>query len=149
MMESDEDDISESQKGEENTRKRKITTKTQDKGEKSTSIGSPESRVFILVALARVNASNWFNIMTLNYIKPIARVYTRECHENKNTRFWATYGTSSIIEMSGHCCRNFQSGYPKRFWFRIFVDNRIIFESINYTVVCFADFQTTLVNEKI
>ena len=24
-------------------------------------------------------------------IKPIARVYTRECHENKNTRFWATY----------------------------------------------------------
>ena len=27
-------------------------------------IGSPESRVFILVALARVNASNWFNIMT-------------------------------------------------------------------------------------
>ena len=34
MMESDEDDISESQKGEENTRKRKITTKTQDKGEK-------------------------------------------------------------------------------------------------------------------
>ena len=92
MMESDEDDISESQKGEENTRKRKITTKIQDKGEKS---------------------------------------------------------TSSIIEMSGHCCRNFQSGYPKRFWFRIFVDNRIIFESINYTVVCFADFQTTLVNEKI
>ena len=53
MMESDEDVISESQKGEENTRKRKITTKTQDKGEKS---------------------------------------------------------TSSIIEMSGHCCRNFQSG---------------------------------------
>ena len=34
MMESDEDDISESQKGEENTRKRKIVTKTQDKGEK-------------------------------------------------------------------------------------------------------------------
>ena len=28
-------------------------------------IGSPESRVFILVALARVSASNWFNIMTL------------------------------------------------------------------------------------
>ena len=27
-------------------------------------IGSPELRVFILVALARVNASNWFNIMT-------------------------------------------------------------------------------------
>ena len=25
---------------------------------------SPESRVFILVALARVSASNWFNIMT-------------------------------------------------------------------------------------
>ena len=25
-----------------------------------------------------------------HYIKPIARVYTRECHENKNTRFWAT-----------------------------------------------------------
>ena len=52
-------------------------------------IGSPESRVFILVALARVNASNWFNI------KPIARVYTRECHENKNTRFWATYGQTA------------------------------------------------------
>ena len=34
-----------------------------------------------------------------HYIKPIARVYTRECHENKNTRFWATYantGTSGI-----------------------------------------------------
>ena len=28
-------------------------------------IGSPESRVFILVALARVSASNWFNIMSL------------------------------------------------------------------------------------
>ena len=27
-------------------------------------IGSPETRVFILVALARVNASHWFNIMT-------------------------------------------------------------------------------------
>ena len=26
-----------------------------------------------------------------HYIKPIARVYKRECHENKNTRFWATY----------------------------------------------------------
>ena len=26
-------------------------------------IASPESRVFILVALARVNASDWFNIM--------------------------------------------------------------------------------------
>ena len=25
-----------------------------------------------------------------HYIKPIARVYTRECHENKTTRFWAT-----------------------------------------------------------
>ena len=30
----------------------------------SETIGSPESRVFILVALARVSASNWFNIMT-------------------------------------------------------------------------------------
>ena len=28
------------------------------------SIGSPETRVFILVALARVNMSHWFNIMT-------------------------------------------------------------------------------------
>ena len=27
-----------------------------------------------------------------HYIKPIDRVYTRECHENKTTRFWATYG---------------------------------------------------------
>ena len=27
-------------------------------------IGSPETRGFILVALARVNAINWFNIMT-------------------------------------------------------------------------------------
>ena len=26
-------------------------------------IGSPETRVFILVALARVNVSHWFNIM--------------------------------------------------------------------------------------
>ena len=31
-----------------------------------------------------------------HYIKPIARVYTRECHENKNTRFWATYGINKI-----------------------------------------------------
>ena len=23
-----------------------------------------------------------------------ARVYTRECHENKTTRFWATYGNT-------------------------------------------------------
>ena len=29
-----------------------------------------------------------------HYIKPIARVYTRECHENKNTRLWATYGVT-------------------------------------------------------
>ena len=29
-----------------------------------TIIGSPEMRVFILVALARVNMSHWFNIMT-------------------------------------------------------------------------------------
>ena len=46
-------------------------------------IGSPETRVFILVALARVNMSRWF--------KPMTHVYTRERHENKNTRFWATY----------------------------------------------------------
>ena len=32
------------------------------------SIGGPETRVFILVALARVVASHWFNIMTLYYI---------------------------------------------------------------------------------
>ena len=32
--------------------------------EQSDSIDSPETRVFILVALARVNASNWFNIRT-------------------------------------------------------------------------------------
>ena len=29
-----------------------------------------------------------------HYIKPIDRVYTRECHENKTTRFWATYGNT-------------------------------------------------------
>ena len=28
-----------------------------------------------------------------HYIKPMTHVYTRERHENKNTRFWATYGT--------------------------------------------------------
>ena len=32
-----------------------------------------------------------------HYIKPIARAYTRECHENKNTRFWATYGNTSEL----------------------------------------------------
>ena len=26
-----------------------------------------------------------------HYIKPMTHVYTRERHENKNTRFWATY----------------------------------------------------------
>ena len=31
-----------------------------------------------------------------HYIKPIARVYTRECHENKNTRFWATYDINGL-----------------------------------------------------
>ena len=31
-----------------------------------------------------------------HYIKPIARAYTRECHENKNTRFWATYGFTGV-----------------------------------------------------
>ena len=41
-------------------------------------------RVFILVALARVNMGHWFN-------KPMTHVYTRERHKNKNTRFWATY----------------------------------------------------------
>ena len=30
----------------------------------SLAIGGPETRVFILVALARVNVSYWFNIMT-------------------------------------------------------------------------------------
>ena len=45
---------------------------------------SPETRVFILVALARVNMSH-----------PMTHVYTREHHENKNTRFWATYGKTS------------------------------------------------------
>ena len=34
-----------------------------------------------------------------HYIKPIARVYTRECHENKTTRFWATYDHTSIFNM--------------------------------------------------
>ena len=51
----------------------------------TSTIGSPETRV-ILVALARVNVSHWFNIMT--------NVYTRERHENKNTRFWATYAST-------------------------------------------------------
>ena len=31
-------------------------------------IGSPETRVFILVVLARVNMSHWFNIMTSSKI---------------------------------------------------------------------------------
>ena len=31
-----------------------------------------------------------------HYIKPIARAYTRECHENKTTRFWATYDLKQI-----------------------------------------------------
>ena len=34
-----------------------------------------------------------------HYIKPIARVYTRECHENKNTRFWATYAITMFLRM--------------------------------------------------
>ena len=33
-----------------------------------------------------------------HYIKPIARVYTRECHENKNTRFWATYAATKTSQ---------------------------------------------------
>ena len=32
-----------------------------------------------------------------HYIKPIARVYTRECHENKNTRFWATMVEDDVL----------------------------------------------------
>ena len=50
----------------------------------TTTIGSPETRGFILVPLARVNASN----------KPIALIYMRECHENKTTRF---QGPRSVI----------------------------------------------------
>ena len=32
-----------------------------------------------------------------HYIKPIARVHTRECHENKNTRFWATMDSMDVL----------------------------------------------------
>ena len=39
-------------------------------------IGSPERRVFILVT----------------------HVYTRERHENKNTRFWATYDYTGMLK---------------------------------------------------
>ena len=31
-----------------------------------------------------------------HYIKPMPRVYTRECDENKNTRFWATYADKAF-----------------------------------------------------
>ena len=56
----------------------------------------PETRVFIHVALARVNASigliQWHIRLLSLYYRPMARVYTRKRHENKITRFWATYG---------------------------------------------------------
>ena len=35
-----------------------------------------------------------------HYIKPIARVYTRECHENKTTRFWATYDYTKNVTVA-------------------------------------------------
>ena len=40
------------------------------------------------------NVVTLFTIKTCqpcHYIKPMTPVYTRERHENKNTRFWATY----------------------------------------------------------
>ena len=45
----------------------------------------PETHVFILVALARVNAGHWFINKHYNYNDIILN------HEDKNTRFWATY----------------------------------------------------------
>ena len=54
---------------------------------------SPGTRVSIPAALARANPGHWFNIMDIilcHYIKPMTQVHTRERHENKNTRFWAT-----------------------------------------------------------
>ena len=38
-----------------------------------------------------------------HYIKPIARVYARECHENKITRFWATYMVRSGLLQLAIC----------------------------------------------
>ena len=43
-----------------------------------------------------------------HYIKPIARAYTRECHENKNTRFWATHGKTRNL-IGQYPCRMRQS----------------------------------------
>ena len=41
-----------------------------------------------------------------HYIKPIARVYTRKCHANKTTRFWAIYGKTA---KSTHNIQNISS----------------------------------------
>ena len=43
----------------------------------SLAIGSPESRVFILVALARVNASNWFQLLAFTRASA-TRIKTRD-----------------------------------------------------------------------
>ena len=47
-----------------------------------------------------------------HYIKPITHVYTRERHENKNTRFWATYGFTNHCQLiklaSTQCFANFE-----------------------------------------
>ena len=45
------------------------------------------------------------------YIKPIARVYTRECHENKNTRFWATYGCTWMQKQADERRENYQKNF--------------------------------------
>ena len=57
-----------------------------------TTIGSPESRVFILVALARVNASNWFNIMTVakNRCEKQPIGFSYAVQKNDDTSGWVT-----------------------------------------------------------
>ena len=57
----------------------------------------------------RANVVILFAIKTCqpcHYIKPIARVYTRECHENKNTRFWATYDLTGVIILGIKALKN-------------------------------------------
>ena len=68
-----------------------------------------------------------------HYIKPIARVYTRECHENKNTRFWATYGYICKQYAAARACsaQNFPT-FLGRLWFCLSVHETMKYSTFRY-----------------
>ena len=99
-------------------------------------IGSPESRVFILVALARVSASNWFNIMTYNVIiLNQLLALTRASATRIKTR-------DSGLPMERHHKQiNF---YNLSFLFKAFMTSVFIFFTINKIIIFYLIFNIIL-----